>query len=220
MKKLLFFLVLPAIAILSVQAQPVSDYLYKLDNGITVKTERGWNHIWVQQDYSALKAGDNTPLGVSTRTLGDLTSGSSFKLLREGKEVKMLGAAPGTYDLKLSFKLSAKPGTLSFTVGNVVIKPKTKTTVNITIYDYQIYISEAPASLKGLSSFDSKINRFKGNTEQTNNLGIPTFFAKGQHDKAIPADESTTKTSGKIKPGNLRFAYFNWSVRSGTESLA
>jgi hypothetical protein len=201
MKKLLFFLVLPAITILSLQAQPVTDISYKLDNGISVKTERGWNHIWVQQDYSALKAGDNTPLGVSTRTLGDLTSGSSFKLLRAGKEVKMLGAAPGTYDLKLSFKLSAKPGTLSFTVGIVVIKPKTKTTVNITIYDYQIYISEAPASLKGLSSFDTKINRFKGNTDQTNNVGIPTFYAKGQHDKAVPPNESTTKTTGKIKPG-------------------
>jgi hypothetical protein len=82
-----------------------------------------------------------------------------------------------------------------------VIKPKTKTTVNITIYDYQISISEAPASLKGLSSFDSKINRFKGNTDQTNNVGIPAFFAKGQHDKAIPVNESTTKTTGKIKPG-------------------
>ena len=140
MKKLLFFLVLPAIAILSSQAQPVTDYLYKLDNGIIVKTERGWNHIWVQQDYAALKAGDNTPLGVSTRTLGDLTAGSSFKLLREGKEVKMLGAAPGTYDLKLSFKLSAKPGTLSFTVGNVVIKPKTKNKVPIITIGLEMFL--------------------------------------------------------------------------------
>jgi len=201
MKKLLSFLTLQTIVIFSLQAQPVSDYTYKLDNGITVRTERCWNQIWVQQDYATLKAGEQTPLSVITRTLGDLTSGSSFKLVRDGKEVKMLGAAPGTYDLKLVFKLSGNPGTLSFKIGNVLIKPKTKTTVTITIYDYQISISESPASLKGLSFFDSKINRFKGNKEQANNVGIPIFYAKGKHDKPIPPDESINSTSGKIKPG-------------------
>ena len=201
MKKLFTFLALQTIFILSLHAQPVTDYSYKLDNGITVKTERSWNQVWVQQDYAASKAGDLTPLSVSIRTLGELTAGSSFKLLRAGKEVKMQGAAPGTYDLKLSFKLSGKPGTLSFVVGNVSIKPKTKTTVTITLYDYQIAIAESPASLKGLSFFDTKINRFKGNTDQTNNVGIPLLYAKGQHDKPIPPDESTNKSSGKIKPG-------------------
>lgn len=201
MKKLLYFLVLQVLVILSLQAQPVSDYTYKLDNGINFKSERSWNHVWVQQDYTTLKEGEKTPLSVITRTLGDLTSGSSFKLLRAGKEVKMLGAAPGTYDLKLAFKLSGKPGTLSFIVGNVVIKPKTKTTVTVTIYDYQLSITESPASLKGLSFFDSKINRFKGNSDQTNNMGIPTFYAKGNHNKPIPPDQSINSTSGKIKPG-------------------
>jgi len=201
MKKLLSFLVLQALVIISIYAQPVTDYIYKLDNGITVKTERCWNQVWVQQAYTDMKAGDQSPLSVSTRTLGDLTSGSSFKLLKAGKEVKMQGAAPGTYDLKLLFKLSGKPGTLSFVVSNVVIKPKTKTTVNITIYDYQISIAESPASVKGLSSYDSKVNRFKGNTDQTNNVGVPAFFTKGQHDKALTPDEATTKTTGKIKPG-------------------
>jgi len=201
MKKLISFLVLQTLVIISMYAQPVTDYIYKLDNGITVKSERCWNQVWVQQAYTDLKAGEQSPLSVSTRTLGDLTSGSSFKLLRAGKEIKMQGAAPGTYDLKLSFKLSGKPGTLSFVVGNVVIKPKTKTTVSITLYDYQISIAESPASAKGLSSFDSKVNRYKGITEQANNAGIPMFFAKGQHDKSITPDEATTKTSGKIKAG-------------------
>jgi len=145
MKKLIFFLILQTTVILSLRAQPVSDYIYKLDNGINFNSERSWSQVWVQQDYSALKTGEKTPLSVSTRTLGDLTSGSSFKLLRAGKEVKMLGAAPGTYDLKLVFKLSGKPGTLSFIVGNVLIKPNTKTTVTITIYDYQLLIAESPA---------------------------------------------------------------------------
>jgi hypothetical protein len=201
MKNLLSFLVLQTIAILSIYAQPVSDYSVKLDNGITVKAEHCWNQVWVQQDYSALKAGDKTPLTVITRTLGDLTSGSTFKLMSSGKEVKVLGAAPGTYDLKLTFKLSGKPGTLSFVIGNVLIKPQTKTSVNITLYDYQISIAESAGSLKGMSFYDLKINKFKGNIEQNNNMAIPSFYAKGKHDKPIHPDESTNNTSGKIKPG-------------------
>lgn len=201
MKKLFSFFALQTLVILVLQAQPVSEYTYKLDNGITVKTERCWNQVWVQQDYSALKAEEKTPLSVVTRILGDLSAGSSFKLLRSGKEVKMLGATPGTYDLKLTFKLSGNPGTLSFVVGNVLIKPKTKTIVTITLYDYQISIAESPGSLKGLSLYDLKINKFKGNIEQSSNMGIPTFFAKGKHDKHIVPDESTNNTSGKIKPG-------------------
>jgi hypothetical protein len=201
MKKLFSIIALQTLVILALQAQPVSEYTYKLDNGITVKTERCWNQVWVQQDYSALKADEKTPLTVVTRILGDLSSGSSFKLLRSGKEVKMLGATPGTYDLKLTFKLSGNPGALSFVVGNVLIKPKTKTTVTITLYDYQISVAESPGSLKGLSLYDLKINKFKGNTEQSSNMGIPTFFAKGKHDKHIAPDESTNNTSGKIKPG-------------------
>jgi len=113
----------------------------------------------------------------------------------------MLGAAPGTYDLKLIFKLSGKPGILSFVIGNVLIKPQTKTSVTITLYDYQVSVAESPGSLKGLSFYDLKINKFKGNTEQSSNMGILSFYAKGKHDKAIHPDESTNNTSGKIKPG-------------------
>ena len=114
MKKLFFFLILQMIVLFSLQAQTVSDYTYKFENGTTVRTEHCWNHVWAQQEYADLKAGDQNPLSVSIRTLGDLTAGSSFKLLKAGKEIKVQGAAPGTYDLKLLFKLSGKPGTLSF----------------------------------------------------------------------------------------------------------
>jgi hypothetical protein len=188
------------IVMLSSNAQPVSDYLYKLDNGILLKSEHCWNHVWVQQDYADLKAGDQSPLSVNIRTLGDLTTGSSFKLLKGGKEIKTQGAAPGTYDMKLSFKLTGKPGTLSFVVGNVVIKPKTKTTVSVTLYDYQIAIAETKGSFKGKSSFETKTYKFKGN-DLADVAGIPAFYAKGNHDKAISPDESASKTSGLIQPG-------------------
>lgn len=201
MKKLLLIFSLFAIVIIVLQAQPVSDYSYKLDNGITVRTERCWNQVWIQQSYAPIAASDKTPLAVNIRTLGDLVSGSALKLLSGGKEVKLQGAAPGTYDLKLTFKLSGKPGTLSFVIGNIVIKPKSKTSVSVTLYDYQILIDESPVSLNGLSSFETLINKWKGNTVQDLYSGVPVFYPKGKHDKPITADKTISKTKGEIKPG-------------------
>jgi hypothetical protein len=202
MKKLFSILIFVTLAIFALKAQPVSEYSYKLDNGITIKTERCWNQVWVQQSYAPMTAADKTPpLAVNIRALGDLISGSAFKLMSAGKEVRMQGAAPGTYDLRMTFKLSGKPGTLSFVVGNIVIKANTKTSVSVTLYDYQIMIAETPASLNGFSSYETLVNRCKDNTLQDLYFGIPTFYAKGQRDKPIPPDQTISKTNGRIKAG-------------------
>jgi len=200
MKKLFLIVTIHLLVILSLWSQPVKDYSYKYDNGITVKTERCWNQVWVQQSYAAMTAADKTSLNVDIRTLGDLITGSSFKLFNAGKEVKTQGAAPGTYDLKLTFKLTARPGTLSFTVGNVLIKPKTKTTVSIILYDYQIMIAETAASNGGLTSYESVVNRCKTNTVQDIYLGVPTFYAPGNHNNPIPPAAADGNTKGTIKP--------------------
>ena len=143
MRTFISVLILCAVISLQISAQPVSNYNYKLDNGITVKTEKTWSQVWVQQNYSEMAAGDKTnPLSVNIRALGSLISGSEYKLMSGGKEIKLQGVAPGTYDLRLTFKLSGKPGTLSFLIGNIAIKPKTKTTVDVTLYDYQVMIDE------------------------------------------------------------------------------
>jgi hypothetical protein len=201
MKKLFSILILLTVAILTLQAQPVSDYSYKFDNGISVKTERCWNQVWVQQSYAPINTGDKTPLAVNIRALGDLISGSTFKLMSAGKEVKMQGVAPGTYDLRLTFKLSGKPGTLSFVVGNIIIKANARTSVSVTLYDYQILIAETPSPIKGFSSYETLINRCKGNTIQDIYFGVPSFYVKGQHDKPIPPDQTISKTKGTIKAG-------------------
>jgi len=201
MKNFFSLLVLQTVIIFTIKAQPVSDYNYKLDNGIVVKTERCWSQVWLQQSYAPLSASDKTPLAVNIRTLGDLISSSSFKLLSGGKEVKLMGAPAGTYDLRLTFKLSGKPGTLSFVAGNILIKPKTKTSVSITLYDYQILIDETPESRKGLSYFETKVNRCKDNTIQDLYFAIPNFYAKGQHDKPVSPAEKMGNTNGTIKPG-------------------
>ncbi len=201
MKKLLTFPVFLVIMVFQLQAQPVSDYLYKFDNGITVKTEHTWGQVWVQQNYTPATAADQSPLAVSIRALGDLISGSTYNLMSKGKEVKMKGVAPGTYDLKMAFKLSGKPGTLSFLVGNVVIKPKTKTTVSVTLYDYQIMIDESASASSGLSSFESLVQRCKASSVQADLAGVPAFYQKGDRSKSITPDESTNKTKGKIKSG-------------------
>jgi hypothetical protein len=202
MKNIISFLVLQTVVLLAVQSQPVSNYVYKLNNGITVKTERCWNQVWVQQSYGTMNEGDKTsPLTVNIRALGDLISSSEFKLLSAGKEIKLQGAAPGTYDLQLNFKLSGKPGTLSFVVGNIVIKPKTRTTVSVTLYDYQILIEEKQASLNGLAQYESLVNRCKSHTIQDIYFGIPTFYEKGKHEQAITPDKTESKTKGNIKAG-------------------
>lgn len=190
--------------ILTIKGQSVSNYTYTFDNGTNVKTEHCWGHVWVQQNYEAIKEGVQSPaVGMSIRTLGDLIiSGSStIKLLSAGKEVRIQGATPGTYDLKVTNKLSGKPGVLSFVVPNVVIKPKMKTTVSITLYDYQMVISETPGTLNGLSSFESGIFCFKGSSGQNPHKLTVTFYQKGKHDAKIAPDEATSDTKGKIKPG-------------------
>ncbi len=202
MRKLFSVIVIQTILGVILLAQPVSNYIYRLDNGISVKTENCWNHVWVQQSYAAMKAEDKTsPVTVNIRALGDLISSSSFKLFNAGKEVRLQGAAPGTYDLKLFFKLSGKPGNLSCVIGNIAIKDKTRTTVSVTLYDYQVLIDETPASLGALSSYESAIFRSKGTTAQDMYSGIPTFYLKGKKDQPVPPEGTSSKTKGKIKSG-------------------
>jgi hypothetical protein len=178
----------------------VSNFNYKLDNGIVVKMERDWTNVWVQQRQDPFTGTETTSVTVSIRTMGELTLSSVTKMTSGGKDVRMKDAAPGTYDLKITSKLSGKPGTLSFDMNGIVVKPKMTTTVNVTIYNYQINIEETPGANKGLAYYESKINRYKGNTEQNLNVGVPSFYVKGVHDKAITPDESTGNTIGKIKP--------------------
>jgi len=202
MKKLLSILFLQTVVILSLLSQAVSDYSYKLDNGINVKMDHCWNQVWVQQTYAPMNAADKTPaLSVNITSLGDIKSSSSFKLLSAGKEVKMQDAAAGTYNLRLTFKLSGKPGILTFVANNIIIKPKTKTAVSVTLYDYQILIDEIPTPANGLTNYESLIYRSKNNTNQDLYFGVPTFYAKGKHDQAIAPAEAVSNIKGKIKSG-------------------
>jgi hypothetical protein len=187
--------------ILSNMAQPVADYQYKLDNGINVKTDHTWSQVWINQSYSPLSTGEQIPFAVNVRALGDLISGSNYNLMSNGKEVKMKGINPGTYDLKMSFKLSGEPGTLSFLVKNVIIKPKTKTTMSVTLYDYQVMIDEIPSQSATVSSYESEVHRCKVSTVQDNLVGIPTFYESGKHDKAISPDQGTGTPKGKMQIG-------------------
>jgi hypothetical protein len=79
MKKIIIMLMLNALVILALKAQNVTNYTYKLDNGISVRMEQCWNHVWVSQAFEAVKASDQTsPLVINPRTLGYLTSGSTL----------------------------------------------------------------------------------------------------------------------------------------------
>jgi hypothetical protein len=202
MKKIISLSIIQLLFVLSICSQQVSDYSYKLDNGINVKTEHCWNQVWVQQSFAPMDKNDKSaPLTVNIRALGDLISGSEFKLFKSNKEVKMQDATPGKYDLQLSFNLSGKPGKLRFTVGNIELKPATRTTLSVTLYDYQVTLEEKQAPLNGLAQYESDVNRCKSHTVQENYYGIPTFYEKGDHSKAINPDKKISNVKGTIKPG-------------------
>lgn len=201
MKKQFSVLLIMSLLVIPVKAQKVTEYNYKLDNGIVIKTERCWNQVWVQQSFSPLTAADKSPLSISMTALGEIKAAVSFKLISAGKEVKLQDAKPGTYDLKLSFKLSGKPGTLSFIANNIEIKDKTKTSVSITLYDYQILIDEIPTPASGLASYETLVIKSKNNPVQDLYFGVPTFYAKGNHEAPVTPDEAASNTKGKIKSG-------------------
>jgi len=201
MKKLIILFLFQSILVVQLIAQTVSSVNYKLDNGIVVKIEdRSWTHTWVQQRQDPVTGTETASVTVNIRIMGDLTQSSVFKLTSGGKDVRMKDVAPGTYDLKITSKLSGKPGSFGLDIKGIEVKSKMKTTVNVTIYNYQINIEETPVANKGLASYESLIYRYKGNGEQTLNKGIPSFYAKGAHDKKIAADEALSDIKGKIKP--------------------
>jgi hypothetical protein len=182
--------------------QTANNFSYKLDNGTVVKTERDWGHIWIQQKQDAFAPNEEPQsVVISVRTFGDLTQNTTFKLISAGKDIRLKDAAPGTYDLKITSKLIGKPGSISFDAQGIVVKPKMKTTVNVTIYKYLINIEEAAAANKGLAGFESRIAWYKGNLDQTMKVGAVSFYAKGAHDKKLTPDVATNDISGKIKPG-------------------
>lgn len=201
MKKLLISISFQFALILILQGQTVSNYTCKLDNGVVIRPEKCWNQVWVSQTFGAMAPADKTPLAVGVRILGDLTAGSSFKLLSGGKEIKLADAKPGTYTVRQNFKLSGKPGTLSFDIDNVTIKAGSKTTLSVTIYDFQVQIKETPVKQNGLASYASKVNRYKGNAEDNPAFGTVAFYSKGKHDAPVAPDKVTNSKAGSIKPG-------------------
>jgi len=202
MKKYVFVLFFSVISLM-VNAQKVTGITYKLDNGINVKMERTWSRVWVQQTQEAFNATEQPQsVVINMRVMGELTKSHTFKLTSGGKDVRLKDAAPGTYDLKVTSALSGKPGNMVIDISGVVVKPKMKTMVNVTIYYYQINIDEVPLAGNGLASWNFVVNRYKGNNDQTFNTPVPTFYAKGVRDKSITPDETSGKSAGKIKPGN------------------
>jgi hypothetical protein len=202
MKKLSILLLFQAFLFIPLLSQTVSNFSYKLDNGIVVKMERDWAHEWVQQRQDPITGTESSSVTVNVRTMGDLTQSTVFKLTIGGKDIRMKDAAPGTYDLKITSKLSGKPGAISFDVKGIVVKPKMMTTVNVTLYNYQINIEETPGANKGLAYYEANISRYKGNPEQNTKWGTTSFYAKGAHEKIIAPNEPVGDNKGKINPGS------------------
>jgi len=199
MKKNVIAILVFAVFFVPLEAQKVSNFSYNFDNGTVITMDKDWGHVWVQQRQDAFAPnGDPQSVVITVRTMGDLSKGSTFKLTSAGKDVRMKDAKAGTYDLKVTTALAEMPGSISFDVNGIVVKPNMKTTVSITIYSYQIYISEAQGNNNGFAGYDSKVYKYKGNAQASPSCGRPEFYPKGNHQSAISPDQKTDALSGKI----------------------
>jgi hypothetical protein len=206
MKKIVILLtILPAL-VFTLNGQTVSNYTCKLDNGIVVKAEKCWNQVWVSQSFAPFTANDKNPVDIKLRPLGDIYSTPAYKMVAGGKEFKSQDAKPGTYTVKFTFKLSGKPGTLTFDVDNVQVKAGSKTTLSVTLYDFQIFIAEVPGSQGGLAAYTSKVTSYKNTPDDNQAMGVIAIYEKGKHDAVLASDNATSKKSGKIKPGTYDVA--------------
>ncbi|HVN57243.1 MAG TPA: hypothetical protein VMT63_03000 [Bacteroidales bacterium] len=202
MKKTFVFLLFIAVFTSPLICQTASNFTFKFDNGVGIRTEHDWGHIWVQQQQTAFAAGEEQQsVVIKITTFGELGQNTTFKLTNAGKDVRLKDAAPGTYDLKITSKTIGKPGSISFDVTGIVVKAKMKTTVTVTIYKLQASVEEAPMAGKGLASYESKVLFYKGNPDPSGKTGIITFYAKGAHDNKLTPDAVANDISGKIKPG-------------------
>ncbi|MRR09959.1 hypothetical protein EG831_07800 [bacterium] len=184
-------------------AQTVTNYSYKLDNGIKVVTERGWNWCRATQSFANQeRPGPTGSLTVAVSAVGDLIAGSEVKVLKAGAEVDPATLAPGSYDLRVACPLSsATKGTISFDVAGVAVKPGMDTRVAVSLHDVQVAVDEKPEQRKGLAYYETKTNRYQGNWEQNGNWSLPRFYAPGDHKAKIAPDEPGGDYYGKIKPG-------------------
>jgi hypothetical protein len=103
--------------------------------------------------------------------------------------------------MRFTFKLTGKPGTLSFDVDNIQIKAGSKTAVSVTLYDIQVLITEVAGSQGGLAAYTSKVTSFKNTPDEGPSMGIIGFYDKGKHDAVLTPENVSGSKAGKIKPG-------------------
>ncbi|PKN73419.1 MAG: hypothetical protein CVU52_07185 [Deltaproteobacteria bacterium HGW-Deltaproteobacteria-10] len=195
-------------------AQTVANYSYKLDNGVVVKTERGWNYVKVSESFIKQKNHQETgALTVKVRATGNLISTSEVTVLQNGVAFNPGSLAPGNYDLNVTCRLSsANKGNITFEVRGISIKSvmendakgiSTKyimdTSVDITVHDVQIVIEEKAVARKGLARYETRSLNYVGTGGSWN---LPLFYRPGDRTRKIMPDEPAADYHGAIKPGN------------------
>ncbi|MBI5806624.1 hypothetical protein HZA73_11390 [candidate division TA06 bacterium] len=216
MRNLFIFCLVLLLAAAGPKAQVIRDYSYKLDNGATVRTEKGWNYVQAAQTFaSQQKPAATGKIDVAVTAVGDLISGYGVKILKAGAEVDSASLTPGIYDLKITCPLSSStPGDISFLVAGAVIRPKTDTKVSVTLHDVQITINEKTEPNQGLAYYETKTNRYHGNWEQNGNWSIPKFFRSGDHKVKVAPDAPGGDYYGKIRGGKYDL-YLDIYTRAG-----
>lgn len=183
-------------------SQKVSGYNYALANGVIVKMENTWSNVRAQLSYDTIGvAKGKVALEVKLKWVGNLVSDYTYAVFDNAGKVTNEKFLPGNYRVAFDVKLVEGVGKLSFEVKDVIVKPDRRTVLQVDIYDYLITVREEPSPMKGLSYYESKVNRYKDNWEQNRNWAKPAFYMPGQHEKRIDPDQPMGDYYGKIKPG-------------------
>lgn len=182
------------------QQLKVSQYRYDLENGITVKVEKGWGYVSAQQHTSPGDDGVD-PFGVSVEPVGNSAASAEIEIYaKNGKKVSPADVTAGSYYLNIVCDV-AGGGKIRFRVDGIQIREKTQNRITVALYQIGVSVTERAIPHKGLAHYESRVSRFSGNPEQNLNWGLPAFYKKGNHKKKIPPAEAMTDYSGRLKPG-------------------
>lgn len=183
-----------------VLSQTVSNYKYKLDNGINIVTEKGWNWVNASQTFTPIdSAPTRDALVIRIKSVGDLFGESKITVKKNNLEINPASAKEGSYVVHANCRLLSTPsGSITFEVSNVQVKPKMQTVLTVLVHDVQVSITEAPKSSKGLSYYELKLLNYKGDQGVRGEI---YFFKPGTKTPRIPPAEPQGDYYGLTKPG-------------------
>lgn len=197
-------------------ALQLTDYSYRLTNGIRITPENGWRKTEATQDFTnGVFVSNRGAVQVDFTVIGDLVDDHPEITLSSSSKpknsVKLNAGTPsadlnkGKYNAFIKFPLQLKNGTITFRINDVIVKENTLTLVRVTINDIQVAIVEAPGEGWKQSEYNFTTYWAKGNMDGGGYTGYPTVFKAKDHFQMVTPVEIASDTKAKMRPGTYDF---------------